>query len=124
MSELQAAAERMREYMKSRTPEESPYRHKGRWCDIQLDIDRDHIAADYLRLTDPTPLTEAVLRDAGFVVVNGSGGLLWSCGQCDVELTGSKIRCWTGGRLMTRCITPRTLGELNQLLDRVNGGGE
>lgn len=84
-----------------------------------------------MRLTDPTPLTEQVLRDAGFVDKSSAGTMFW--GPKDTVT----VEFWEQGDLKETIIEvlhdetwtflpypPRTVGELTQLLDRVNGGGE
>lgn len=82
------------------------------------------LAEDYLRLTDPAPLTEQALRDAGFVGASDSD--MW-CGNVGVTTSME----WMTRRHhssnhhdgIANSAAPRNVGELNQLLRRVNGGG-
>ena len=124
MSDLQAALDRMRKHAAINTDAESPYWTGFEWDRAAMADDNGIIVADYPRLTDPTPLTEQVLRDAGFVVIPESNNKAMKHGVIEVYVGGDR-NLWTVKSFgLAQCLAPRNVGELNQLLRRVNGGGE
>jgi hypothetical protein len=113
---IQAAAERLRQDAQDIV---------RFWNIRQRVIDHDgaaSIAEEYLRLTNPTPLSITVLKQVGFEEVPQ----VRSHWQCGTLLVGDykHERCWfvrepKADRQLPSDLAPRTLGELRQLANRL-----
>jgi hypothetical protein len=118
MSTISEAAERL---MRHRTNWSEEYR------DTQQGSDEATLASEYLRLTEPTPLTPEALKRVGFATVetfeDGSGCILQNSILRFVALRhGGGF--WTAGdkfgnRQLADSLEPRTLGELRMLAMRL-----
>lgn len=122
-NELKAAAERVRKHMAAgKLFNDSPYWNGSDWDTEKIDDDLSPLAHAYLRLTDPTPLSERVLRDAGFTFVNESLCCRLFALKGDIS---QRVLFWTAfntWKFVSKNIycEIQTVGELNWILDRLN----
>lgn len=79
------------------------------------------IVRDYLKLTDPAPITEQGLRAMGFVDIPNMPVTRLKLGDVIVRCTDPML--WWHAEFQYVEPQPRTMGELEQLIRRVNGGG-
>lgn len=116
--ELRQAAERVIKTDESDWLDNEQYSSHGdihdNWVPRREIVDAaKNISADYLRLTDPTPLTRGLLKQLGFVEIDGGRG--HRLGRLEAFQHGTAW-FWDGCRIVP---SPRNAGELRQLAMRL-----
>lgn len=129
MSALQEALERRRKHVARTDGNDSPYYDHG-WNGVRMQSDLALIANDYLLITDPTPIDEAGLRAACPTGRDGTHTVTFTFPGLEVVfyresspyLAGRVVCCaLDGAGFVPHYLAPRTAGEFEQLLRRVNG---